>query len=67
LKQATSDNVELELFDATGKLISQVRWPSSPGQFFSQNILTQGLAEGVLFYRLKDGELVKEGKVIIIK
>ena len=67
LKQATSDQVKLELFDASGKLISQINWPSSPGQFFSQSILTQGLAEGVLFYRLKDGELVKEGKVIIIK
>jgi glucose/arabinose dehydrogenase len=67
LKKATSDQINLEIFDASGKRAIKTSWPTQPGETFKGSILTWQLANGVYFFRFIDGEKIEEGKILIMK
>ncbi|MEL6867622.1 MAG: PKD domain-containing protein [Bacteroidota bacterium] len=65
IQKANAETIRLELFDANGKRLIDNEWSSTPGALFQQGIIAQSLSAGIYFYRVKDGEQLHEGTLMV--
>ena len=67
IKSAASETVELELFNPAGIRLLNTTWSASIEEENERIILTNNLANGLYYYRLRNGSLEKSGTVLIRK
>ncbi len=65
VKEALSDQVKLELFNAQGQRLRITSFPANVGEEWSQPVLTNLLPAGVYWYRIYNGELVYTGQLVV--
>jgi len=67
VKNVQSTEIQLQIYNAYGGLMTQQRWKVTPGDNWHERLLTRQLGWGTFFYRLIDGERTEEGKLIIAR
>lgn len=67
IKSAESETVEFEVFNPAGIRLLNTTWSAEVGEENKRIILTNYLANGLYYYRLKNGGLEKTGTVLIKK
>lgn len=67
IKETRSETVELEIFNPAGVRLLNTTWTAELGKENQRTILTNYLANGLYYYRVRNGELEKSGTVLIRK
>lgn len=65
VKQAQSDRILFELFSPAGVRIQQIDWPAQIGEATTKTLALSQIPSGAYFYRVKNGQETKVGKLII--
>lgn len=67
IKNTEAESVTFELFNPAGIRLLNTNWTTEIGKENERTILTNTLANGMYYYRIKNGVLEKSGKVLIRK
>jgi hypothetical protein len=66
IQEATTERVELELFNMAGQRYHHAGFAAVPGEAWEKLVLVGDLMPGVYSYRLVNGEVVYTGQVVIL-
>ncbi|GJM32887.1 MAG: hypothetical protein DHS20C18_18880 [Saprospiraceae bacterium] len=67
VKEAQTGTMHFELFQVNGARLLTTSWNAAPGKPFEQTILSNFLNNGTYLYRIKNGEAVGTGKLLIFR
>lgn len=65
IKEATTEKIELELFDGLGQYLRRSGFAATIGEVWEKELIVDQLPIGVYNYRLIDGEKVYSGQLVV--